>query len=59
MEFDDDIPDAHFGSVKKQQSNWRSAADDDSEDDDEPLAKTPADVTGMLGFDPLELEDAK
>ena len=46
--------DVYFGSVKEAPLDWRSLPDD-SPDDDALLAVTPADVVGILGFDPLEL----
>lgn len=54
----DELPDAHFGDVDKPLPDWRKKADkDEAGDDDEPLDKTPADVTDMLGFDPVDEAD--
>jgi hypothetical protein len=45
------VIDAHFGPYDL---DWRECAPDDSPDDDEELDVTPADVIGILGFDPKE-----
>jgi hypothetical protein len=45
--------DVHFGTV----GEVRDWAADDTPDDDAELFPTPADVVGILGFDPLELAD--
>ena len=54
----DNLSDSHFGDVGKPLPDWRKI-EDDTPDDDEPLAETPPDVTDMLGFDPLEEDDAE
>jgi hypothetical protein len=51
------LPDVYFGSVMKASADWRSKLPVDEPDDDELLAETPADVIGMLGFDPLTVMD--
>lgn len=48
--------DVHFGRVGAALPDWRDAALPDEADDDEALEQTPADVVGVLGFDPLEVE---
>jgi hypothetical protein len=48
-----ELPDVHFGEVKEEVVDWRSAKTDET-DDDELLRPTPQDVIDMLGFDPLE-----
>jgi hypothetical protein len=53
------IPEAHFGALDQPHRNWREVLANEPEqpDDDELLPETPPDIIGMLGFDPLELED--
>ena len=49
--------DVRYGDSDKQ-PDWRRY-DEPDKDDDEPLAKTPASVIEMLGFDPLEESEPK
>jgi hypothetical protein len=53
------IPEAHFGSLDQPHRNWRDvlANEPDQPDDGELLPETPPDIIGMLGFNPLEIED--
>ncbi len=58
-----DIPglksDVHFGAVDAALPDWRSESIADDEDpDDGVLRPTPPEVIAMLGFDPLEFEEA-
>jgi hypothetical protein len=49
--------DAQFDG-QELQPDWRvRLADESDEDDDEELEETPADVVGMLGFDPKDEEE--
>lgn len=47
------LPELHFGYVTQKPIDWRKHKDE-SKDDDALLPKTPPDVIGMLGFDPLK-----
>lgn len=47
--------DVHIGDVEEVEVNWWEVEDPDP--DDEEMDVTPEDVVGMLGFDPLELEE--
>lgn len=49
------LPDVQFN--EQEDIDWRDIPDE-SLDDDMPLEKTPDDVIEMLGFDPLELNEA-
>lgn len=49
--------DVHFGRVDAPLPDWRREPLVDPDPDDDELAVTPADVTAVLGFDPLDLED--
>lgn len=49
---------AHFGQVSQAPVDWRTRlANEEDVDDDVLPEKTPADVVGMLGFDPAEFAD--
>lgn len=50
------LSDVHFGKVRKP-LNWRKEGIVEGKDEDELLTETPDDVTGILGFDPLEFEE--
>jgi hypothetical protein len=48
----------YFGGDSTEDVNWRERLRyEDDIDDDEPLKETPLDVIGMLGFDPLDIDD--
>lgn len=51
---DVELPETYFGAVGSA-PDWRDAPDPGA-DDDALLARTPADVVALLGFDPLEEE---
>jgi hypothetical protein len=56
---DPSLPGAvEFGSVANPLPEWRDndAVAQDDDPDDKTMPETPADVTAILGFDPLELE---
>lgn len=55
---DDIFPDARWGNAEAKLPDWRGKPDDDADDDAE-LPATPPDVVAMLGFDPLEKEEAE
>lgn len=50
---DSSLPDVHFGAVRAAPIDWRKLPAE-PDPDDEQLAKTPADVLAILGFDPLD-----
>jgi hypothetical protein len=45
------LPDAHFGKAHNTPMDWEKYESDDDAGDEE-MDETPADVKGMLGFDP-------
>lgn len=49
--------DIHFGSVTDKKTDWRKVLAVEEPDDDEELDVTPADVVGILGFDPKEFNE--
>ena len=53
------LPDVHFGEVKENKIQWRKKLSklNTERDDDGELIETPIDVVGMLGFDPLNVDD--
>jgi adenylylsulfate kinase-like enzyme len=53
----DELPDVYFGRVSTDKVNWRGVLPANEPDDDDELTETPADVVGMLGFDPLDESD--
>ena len=48
------FPEVFFGSVDSPLPDWRADEEDDDDPDDEELEQTPADVVGVLGFDPKD-----
>ena len=54
------LPQAHFGEVRAPLPDWRKGKSKrhSERDDDAQLDETPRDVVEMLGFDPLEFEEA-
>jgi hypothetical protein len=50
------LPDVYFGKYGRSTKDWRSALVNQEDPDDELLYETPADVVGMLGFDPAETD---
>lgn len=52
-----DLPEIRFGGDVPL-PDWRERPDrDDDADDDAELVETPPDVVGLLGFDPLSVEE--
>jgi hypothetical protein len=49
------LPDARFGAGDVKPIDWRNVPDE-ADADDEELTKTPADVVGLLGFDPKDAD---
>jgi bacterioferritin len=54
------LPNTYFGEVKDDKINWRKKLSklDIEPDDDNELPETPVDIIGMLGFDPLHIDDS-
>ena len=52
------LPNVHFGKAHNKPMDWEHMESEDDAGDDE-LDVTPADVTGMLGFDPKKIRTVK
>lgn len=52
------LPNAYFGSPEAGTLNWRDEDFEDAQVDDAELSETPEETVSLLGFDPLELENA-
>jgi len=53
------LPDVAFGEADAPKLDWRKERDDDEDPDDEEFLETPEDVHELLGFDPLDPDEAQ